>query len=81
MGDDCHVFGSQKVLHSQSSVRGHVVVMEHPVLAPFVWSAPLHIHPKPPQDFGVEVRMFGGRTWRDEFLKDNPVNIKKSDQH
>jgi len=59
MGDDCHVFGGQKVLHSQSSVHGHMVVMEQPVvLVSVVWSPPPHIHPKPPQDFGVELHVW-----------------------
>jgi hypothetical protein len=72
MGDDRHGFGGQKMLHSQSSVRGCIVMMEHPV----VWPLPPHVLPKPPQDVVVELH-FDSLTWRQEFLMDNPINIEK----
>jgi hypothetical protein len=65
------------MLHSQSGVRGCIVVMEHPVVsAPFAWPLPPHVLPKPPQDVTVELRI-DSLTWRHEFFMDNPVNIEK----
>jgi hypothetical protein len=48
------------MLHSQSGVRGRIVVMEHPfVRAPILWPLPLHVLPKPSQDVAVELRVDG----------------------
>jgi hypothetical protein len=81
MGDDHNIFGGQKMLHSQSGVRGCIVVMEHPVVrAPSAWPLPPHVLPKLPQDVAVELRI-DSLTCKHEFLMDNPVNIEKADQH
>lgn len=73
--------GGQKLLYSQSGVRGCIVMLGHRVvLAPFVWPLTLHILPKPPHVVAVELRI-EGLTWRDEFLMDNTVNVEKLDQH
>jgi hypothetical protein len=48
--------------------------------APFAWPLPPHVLPKPPQDVTVKL-CIDSLTWRHKFLIDNPVNIKKADQH
>jgi hypothetical protein len=63
-------------MHNQSGVRGHIVVMVHPVVfAPFVWSLPRHVPLTPPQDVAVEHRI-DCLTWKDEFLTDNPLIVE-----
>jgi len=80
VGDGHHVFGGQKLLHSQRGVCG-CIVMEHTVVyTPFVWSLPLHVLSKSPLDIAVELSI-DGLTWRDRFLMDNPVDVEKADQH
>jgi hypothetical protein len=63
-------------MHSQSGMRGRIVVMEHPVVrAPFVWPLPRHVPLKPPQDLAVEYRI-DCLTWKDEFPRDNHVIVE-----
>jgi hypothetical protein len=46
--------GDQKLLHSQSGVRGRIVKMEHPAFrASCICPLPPHVLPKPAQDVVV----------------------------
>jgi len=76
VGDDHHIFGGQKLLHSHSAVFRRIV-MEHTLVhIPFVWSLP----PKSPEDIAVELSI-DGLTWRKRFFLDNPVIVEKANQH
>ena len=63
-------------MHSQSSMRGCIVVMEHPIVrAPFVRPLPRHVPVRQHQDVAVEHRN-DCLAWKDEFLMDNPVIVE-----
>jgi hypothetical protein len=78
---NCHVFGGQKLLNSQSGVHGGIVMMEHPVVcAPSVWMFLRHVLTKLLQEVTAAPRV-DSLTWRDEFLMENPITFEKADQH
>jgi hypothetical protein len=81
VGDHSHVFTGQNSLHSQSSVSRRIVIVTQPVLVPPSFRKfSADFLPQTLQNLQL-VMLVHSLAWRNRFLVNNALTVKKDRQH